>query len=306
MTYESCDLCPRMCGVDRTAQSLGFCGCTSTVRAARSALHMWEEPCISGVNGSGTIFFSGCTLRCCFCQNYQISSEHFGKELTVRQLADIFLRLQDKGAHNINLVTATQYLPSVIQALDLVRHQLFIPVVFNCGGYERLETIRAMDGYVDVYLPDFKYLSSALSQAYSKAADYFDVAGRAITAMVNQTGAPVFEDYSVEKGSCRLIKRGVLIRHLVLPGHRDDSIKILSWIKENLPEKKYCISLMSQYTPFYHSKDFPELNRRITTYEYNKVLDYAIKLGLTDGYMQKKSSAKEEYTPPFDLEGLDF
>ncbi|RGZ01918.1 radical SAM protein [Clostridium sp. AM58-1XD] len=316
MNYQSCDLCPRMCGIDRTDSSqpsdgagrppgrLGFCGCTSQVRAARAALHMWEEPCISGLNGSGTVFFSGCTLRCCFCQNYQISSENFGKELSVRQLADVFLRLQDDGAHNINLVTATQYLPSIISALDLIRSQLLVPVVYNCGGYERPETIRALNGYVDIYLPDLKYASPEVSGKYSRAGDYFTYARQAIPAMIDQTGAPVFVEYSGPKGTCQLIKKGVIIRHMVLPGQKEDSKRLLSWIKNSLPDKKYYISLMSQYTPFYHSKDFPELNRRITSYEYNQVLDFAVELGLTDGYMQKKSSAKEEYTPPFDLEGL--
>ncbi|HJA70458.1 MAG TPA: radical SAM protein [Candidatus Lachnoclostridium stercoravium] len=329
MTYESCDLCPRMCGVNRALpvpesrdvsafppafQGPGFCRCTSEVYAARAALHMWEEPCISGVNGSGTVFFCGCTLGCCFCQNYQISQPVFsledpdgaaaGKKLTIRQLADVFLRLQDQGAHNINLVTATQYLPSVIRALDLARPKLKIPMVYNCGGYEREETIQALDGYVDIYLPDLKYFDPELSKAYSRAGDYFAAASKAVAAMIRQAGKPVFEEYSGAKGKCLLMKKGVVIRHMVLPGHKDDSMKILSWIRENLPEKSYYISLMSQYTPFFHSKDHPELNRRITSYEYDKVLDHAVRLGLTDGYMQKKSSAKEEYTPPFNLEGL--
>lgn len=318
--YSSCRLCPRMCGVNRNlrkgSEALGFCGCTSEVYAARAALHMWEEPCISGVNGSGTVFFCGCTLGCCFCQNYQISrpsavsdpaggfKNPAGKSLTVRQLADVFLRLQDQGAHNINLVTATQYIPSIIQALDLVRERLIIPVVFNCGGYERKETIEALKGYIDIYLPDLKYFDPALSQAYSKAENYFKTASQAISAMISQTGKPILEEYHGLKGNCLLMKKGVLIRHMVLPNHREDSMKILSWIKENLPENGYYISLMSQYTPYVHNEKHPELNRRVTSYEYNKVLDHAIQLGLTNGYMQKRNSAKEEYTPPFDLEGL--
>ena len=293
--YKNCTLCPRMCHVDRTT-AVGYCKSGSAIRAARAALHHWEEPCISGTKGSGAVFFSGCTLRCCFCQNYQISSEGFGKELTPRELAGVFLRLQDEGAHNIDLITATQYLPSVLPALDLVRHQLTIPVIYNCGGYERVETIETLKDYVDIYLPDIKYYSPELSARYSGAADYFDHASAAITAMAAQTGPMVFED--------GILKKGVILRHMVLPGARQDSIKLLHWISENLPKNHYMISLLSQYTPFYHSADHPEINRRLTTFEYQKVVDEAIALGLDQGYMQERSSAKEEYTPDFDLSGI--
>jgi len=295
--YDSCSLCPRNCKVNRH-QTVGYCGCTDTVRAARAALHHWEEPCISGSRGSGTVFFSGCTLRCCFCQNYSISQENFGRELTPDQLSDIFLRLQDEGAHNINLVTATQYLPSVIRALDLVKSKLTIPVVFNCGGYESAEVIKALDGYVDIWLPDLKYLSSTLSARYSNAADYFEKASKAIRQMISQTGAPRFDP------SGELMEKGVIIRHMVLPGAKEDSMALLTWMKEELPDGMYYISLLSQYTPFYKSTLYPEINRRITSYEYNKVLNKAIELDLIQGFMQEKSSAKEEYTPPFDLEGI--
>lgn len=295
--YESCSLCPRNCRVNRHV-STGFCGCGNAVKAARAALHHWEEPCISGSRGSGTVFFSGCTLRCCFCQNYTISQENFGEELTVRQLADIFFKLQEEGAHNLNLVTATQYLPSVLRALDLIKSRLSIPVVYNSGGYETGEVIRELDGYVDIWLPDLKYYQSGLSSRYSKAADYFDVASKAVKQMIGQTGAPQFDSAGT------LMKKGVIVRHMVLPGAKEDSIRLLHWMKEELPQGMYYISLMSQYTPFYHSGDFPEINRRITSYEYNKVLDEAIRLGLDRGFMQEKSSAKEEYTPPFDLEGI--
>ncbi|MBE5992373.1 MAG: radical SAM protein [Paenibacillaceae bacterium] len=295
--YDSCSLCPRNCNVNRR-QSAGYCGCTDTVMAARAALHHWEEPCISGSRGSGTVFFSGCTLRCCFCQNYSISQEHFGRELTVEQLSMIFLRLQDEGAHNINLVTATQYLPSVLKALDLVKSKLFIPVVYNCGGYESAEVIKALEGYVDIWLPDLKYQSSDLSARYSNAADYFEKASEAIKQMISQTGAPRFDP------SGELMEKGVIIRHMVLPGAKDDSIALLTWIKDELEKGMYYISLLSQYTPFYKSAQYPEINRRITSYEYNKVLNKAIELDLVQGFMQEKSSAKEEYTPPFDLEGI--
>jgi putative pyruvate formate lyase activating enzyme len=305
--YESCRLCPRECGVNRTNQAgkMGFCGCGSAVRAARAALHQWEEPCISGIHGSGTVFFSGCTLRCCFCQNYRISSGGYGKELTVRDLADVFLRLQDQGAHNISLVTATQFLPSILGALDLVRDRLRIPVVYNCGGYERVETVYALRDYVDIWLPDLKYYDSALSRDLSGAADYFARASEAILAMIEQTGTLQFHTCTAsDVRSCEIMDRGVIVRHMVLPGHRDDSIRLLHWMAETLPRDRYLISLMSQYTPYRHDPRHPELNRRITSFEYNKVVDEAIALGLTSGYMQEKSSAREEYTPPFDLEGL--
>lgn len=296
--YKDCTLCPRMCHADRTVSS-GFCGCSHIPKAARAALHLWEEPCISGSRGSGTVFFTGCTLRCCFCQNFQISSQGLGKELTAPQIARIFLSLQEQGAHNINLVTPTQYLPHILEALTLARPALTIPIVYNCGGYERTETIDGLKGYVDIYLPDLKYFSAKLSQKYSRAADYFSLASRAIPRMIQQTGAPVFDS---ESG---ILIKGVIIRHMVLPGAKEDSIRLLHWIKDTLPEGSYLISLMSQYTPYYRAGQYPQINRRITSYEYNKVLDEAIRLGLTNGFMQEKSSAKEEYTPPFNLEGLD-
>lgn len=296
LTVNACNLCPRLCGVDRTVK-LGYCGCSDKIKVARAALHFWEEPCISGANGSGTVFFSGCTLRCCYCQNYEISSGCFGKEISVSRLAEIFLELQGKGAHNINLVTATQYIPQILSALDKVRGFLKIPVVYNCGGYERIETIKALKGYVDIFLPDLKYSSSELSQKYSGAADYFEVASKAITQMIVQTGGLEFDRDGI-------MQRGVIIRHLVIPGARKDSIKILNWINENLPKGKYLLSLMSQFTPVKQASKFKELGRRITSLEYNSVVDEALRLGLTNGFMQEKSSAKEEYTPPFNLEGV--
>lgn len=315
MDYTCCTLCPRMCRVDRT-KTTGRCGCSSALTAARAALHQWEEPCISGPcpetaqapkepasSGSGTVFFSGCTLRCCFCQNHAVSHGRFGKVLTAGQLAQVFLRLEDSGAYNLNLVTPTQYLPHILEALDLVRHRISIPVVYNCGGYERVETLKRLEGYVDIYLPDLKYFDSALSARYSDAPDYFAFAAPAIQEMVRQTGAPIFGDGPSPKTP--LLRSGTVIRHMVLPGCREDSIRLLRWIKEALPPHGYLISLLSQYTPFFRSKDYPEINRRITSFEYQKVVDAALSLGLTEGYMQEKSSAKEEYTPPFSLEGLE-
>ena len=304
-----------MCKADRS-RAAGYCGCSSVLTAARAALHHWEEPCISGSadadggltapggarsdsGGSGTVFFSGCTLGCCFCQNHKISSGHFGREMTAEELGQVFLRLQDQGAYNINLVTPTQYLPHITAALDLVRPELTIPIVYNSGGYETVETILALKDYVDIWLPDFKYYDNRLALRYSHAGDYFERASLSILQMIRQTGAPVWQEADPS-----LMQKGVIIRHMVLPGHKDDSIALLHWIKENLPRDQYMISLMSQYTPCHRSSDFPGLNRRITTYEYNRVVDTALELGLTHGFMQQKSSAKEEYRPPFDLEGL--
>lgn len=304
-TYRCCVLCPRMCRADRT-KSVGFCGCTDTLTAARAALHRWEEPCISGSydqeqGGSGAVFFSGCTLGCCFCQNAKISSGHFGKEITAGQLAQSFLRLQDQGAFNINLVTPTHYLPHIVSALDQVRHRLTIPVLYNCGGYERVETIAALKDYVDIWLPDLKYMDSQLSLRFSQAKDYFEAASAAICQMISQTGSPVYQ----RREDVSLLSKGVIIRHMVLPGHREDSIALLQWMAGHLPKDQYLVSLMSQYTPYTKNSRYPELNRRITSYEYNKVVEAALELGLTNGFMQERSSAKEEYTPPFNLEGLE-
>ena len=296
LDYKECRLCPRQCGVDRS-RGTGYCGCNDQVKIARAALHHWEEPCISGSRGSGAVFFSGCTLRCCFCQNYSISSEGFGKEISVERLSDIFLELQEQGAHNINLVTATMYVPSIIRAIDRVKHKMEIPFLFNCGGYERVETIKMLADYIDIFLPDIKYYDRALSKEYSMAEDYFEQASKAIEQMIRQTGKLKFD----ENG---LLKKGVILRHMVLPGCYKDSIKLLEWMNDSLDRESFLVSLMSQYTPSYKSREHKKINRRLTTFEYEKVLDKAIELGLTDGYMQEKSSAKEEYTPPFNLEGV--
>ena len=294
---KNCQLCPRRCGADRTRQTPGLCGGGPQVRAARAALHAWEEPCISGTRGSGTVFFSGCSLGCCYCQNYRISAENFGKPLSVPQLAAIFLRLQAQGAHNINLVTATHYAPWVTAALDEARAQgLRLPVVYNTGGYETEQTVRALAPYVDIWLTDMKYVSSALSGEYSAAPDYFAVAAPALRQMLAQAGPPVF-------GADGLLQRGVIVRHLALPGALHDSLAVLRFLA-GLGPQNFLFSAMSQYTPFYRAAQHKALSRRISTYEYRTVVNEAVRLGLTNGYMQEKSSAKEEYTPPFDLEGV--
>ncbi len=296
LSANPCNLCPRQCGANRNIEK-GRCGCGGQIKAARAALHRWEEPCISGSRGSGTVFFSGCTLRCCYCQNYAISHDGFGREISEERLAEIFLELQAQGAHNINLVSATPYVPWVCRALDIVRPVLHIPIVYNCGGYERAETIRALSGYVDVYLPDMKYFSSELSQRYSAAADYFTAAAAAIREMIDQTNGLIFDDEG-------MLQKGVIIRHLVLPGARKDSMAVLQWLAGNLPKDQYLLSLMSQYTPTEHTKNFPEINRRIASMEYDSVVAEAVRLGLTDGFMQQRSSASEAFIPPFDLEGI--
>lgn len=295
MIYK-CTLCPRNCGADRS-NSTGICGAGSSVIVARASLHKWEEPCISYKNGAGTVFFSGCNLHCCFCQNNMISNELFGKEITDKQLADIFLRLQEDGADNIDLVTPTHFVPNIINALDMVKHKLDIPVVFNCGGYELKETIDMLEGYIDVYLPDMKYFSSDISSKYSNAPDYFEYASEAILAMIKQVGKLMFNS---EGG----LMKGTVIRHMVLPSHRHDSIKLIEWIADNTSRDDVLVSIMNQYTPFdFISEEFSELKRKVTKMEYNSVINRAAELGLK-GFTQERSSASEDYVPDFDLSGI--
>lgn len=297
--YKDCKLCPRGCGIDRT-QHIGPCGGGSLPRLARAALHYWEEPCISGEGkdapGSGTVFFSGCTLRCCFCQNYEISAQNLGREVSEERLGEIFLQLQSQGAANLNLVTGTQYIPSILRALEITGDRLRIPVVWNCGGYETVESIETLAGKVQIFMPDLKYYDCALSAQLSRAPDYFDRASRAILRMIELAGPPVFDPRG-------LLRSGVILRHLVLPGHREDSLRLLDWIASALPRDRFLLSLMSQYTP-YRKLPYPELNRRLSSFEYNKVIDHALDLGLTRTYTQQRTAAKEEYTPPFDLTGV--
>lgn len=288
-TPTHCTLCPRRCGADRT-RTHGLCGGGGMVKIARAALHFWEEPCISGTQGSGTVFFSGCPLQCCYCQNHGISAGNFGREISTRRLADIFLELQEQGAHNINLVTAGHYLPWVCEALDMARPGLHIPVVYNTGGYETPEAVAALRGYVDIWLADVKYCSPELSAEYSNAPDYFEAARIAVKAMIAQAGPPVLDGQG-------LMRSGVILRHLALPGAAADTRAVLRFMAKELPPGSFLTSLMSQYTPFYKAKEHKALGRRISTYEYRKAVDYAVELGLTEGFMQEKAVQRRNTLP---------
>ena len=297
MAMDRCHLCPRDCGVDRTAGQRGRCGMTDQVMAARAALHMWEEPCISGEEGSGTVFFSGCSLGCVFCQNHEIALGDTGKEITVERLAEIYLELQAKGANNINLVTAGHFLPQVIRSLRLAKEQgLQIPIVYNTGGYEKVEAIRMLDGLVDIYLPDLKYVSAELSGRYSGAPDYFAVASKALAEMVRQTGPAVFDERD-------MLVRGTVVRHLLLPGCLEDSKMVIRYLYETYGDQIY-ISIMNQYTPLAHVKKWPEIDRRVTEEEYDALVDYAIDLGVENGFIQEGETAEESFIPAFDIEGV--
>ena len=293
LSYAHCTLCPRRCGVDRTRGQLGFCKMPGQIHAARAGVHYWEEPVISGSFGSGAVFFSGCTLKCAFCQNYDISQENFGKPLTSAELRAAFERLIDEGVQNINLVTPTHFLPDILPALE---PKLPVPVVYNCGGYESVETLRQLEGKIDVYLPDFKYSDNALAKKLSSAPDYFETASAAILEMYRQVGKPVLEDDEM--------KRGVLVRHLVLPGCVDNSLGVLDWVTEHFRSGDILFSLMSQYVPMGRAVEMPPFDRRITELEYDSVLSYMMLLGIEDGYTQDFSSAERGYTPSFDLTGL--
>ena len=287
-----CTLCPRRCGAERTeTEGHGFCGMPAGLRVARAALHLWEEPPLSGTRGSGTVFFSGCTLRCCYCQNREISAGGFGRAITTGRLREIFEELIAQGAHNINLVTPTHFLPWLLPALT---PKLPVPVVYNCGGYESVETLRLLEGKADVYLPDLKYADAALAARLSAAPDYFPAATAAIREMFRQTGPYVMED--------GLLKRGVMIRHLVLPGQLDNTRRCIDWVAQTFSPGQVLFSLMSQYTPQPGSEG--PLGRHVTAGEYRSAVDYMKNCGITDGFTQERTAAREEYTPPFDLTGV--
>ncbi len=291
---ENCILCPHKCGVNRLEGNKGRCKCDDKLKIALASLHMFEEPCISGENGSGTVFFSNCNLNCIYCQNYEISNLGKGKEITTTHLAEIFLKQQEKKAHNINLVTPTMYVYQIIEAIKIAKSKgLNIPIIYNSNGYENIETIKLLNGYIDVYLPDLKYYTNNLSKKYSKVDNYFETATKAIKEMYNQVGKAQFD----ENG---LIKKGVIIRHLVLPSHIQNTKNILKWIKDNMPDDIY-VSVMAQYFPTYKAKDDDLINRKLNKKEYKEVLNYLYSLDLENGYIQELGSHEEEYVPNFDF-----
>lgn len=294
---EKCSLCPRMCGTDRAAGQKGFCGGGNLVRVARAALHYWEEPCISGESGSGTVFFSGCTMRCVFCQNKEISRSEVGKEITIERLTEIYLELAAKGANNINLVTPMHYAPQITAALDIARKNgLTLPIVWNTGGWERRESIAAVRDYADIWLSDFKYFDSSLGESLSKAPNYFSVAAAALDQMVKQTCEPVFDENGI-------MRRGVIVRHLMLPGHLDDTKNVLRFLYENYGDSIW-ISIMNQYTPMCSDPRFPELSRTVSDEEYNEAIDFACELGIENAFVQEGGTVGESFIPPFDLSGV--
>lgn len=295
---SNCILCPRKCGVNRLERQTGYCGMPADLVIARAALHMWEEPCISGTMGSGTVFFSGCNLKCVFCQNHTIALGNCGKPVSPSRLADIFLELQKKGAANINLVTPTHYIPQIRDALILSKDKgLLLPIVYNTGSYETVDSLSLLDGLIDIYLPDLKYFSTELSAMYSHANDYFTTATSAISEMYRQVGTPVFHE------TTGLMKRGMIVRHLILPGQTKDSKKILRYLYETYGNNIY-ISIMNQYTPLPHVANIPELNRKVRPEEYDKVVNFALRLGIENAFIQEGETADESFIPPFDIDGV--
>lgn len=296
-SLKACTLCPNSCKANRLNNENGICGASKHVRAAKAFLHKWEEPCISGDKGSGTIFFSGCTMKCVYCQNYRISQEMHGKNISTNRLSEVFLELQNMGAHNINLVSPTPYVLHIVEAVALSRKAgLHIPIIYNTNGYETIETIRLLRGTIDIYLPDLKYFFDSTSTKYSSCKNYFSFASKAILEMVAQVGFPEFDENGI-------LMRGVLIRHMLLPGMFEESKEILKWIKGNIGDKVY-ISLMSQYTPMYKAKELYDLNKKIEEVEYENLIDYFFEIGLENGFVQENDSSDECYVPDFDLSGI--
>lgn len=297
---EKCTLCPRNCFVNRKLGEKGVCGQTSTLKVARAALHYWEEPCISGEKGSGAVFFSGCALHCVFCQNQEIANGSVGKEISNERLSEIFLELQEKGANNINLVTPGQFVSQIVSAIEHARNQgLELPIIYNTSSYENVDTIKKLEGIVDIYLPDFKYMSEELSARYSHASDYSKVAKKVVAEMVRQTGKASF----YEKEGQELMRRGVIVRHLILPGCIQDSQNVIRYLYETYGDNVY-LSIMNQFTPLKNVEQYPELNRRLTAEEYDEVVDFAIDLGVENGFIQEGETAEESFIPDFNCEGV--
>ena len=295
--YENCLLCPRKCGTNRRTGQTGVCGVSSEIKVARAALHYWEEPCISGKRGSGAVFFSGCSLHCVFCQNREISDGKEGKVISKERLSDIFMELADKGANNINLVTPGQYIPDIVWAVnDAKSRGMKLPIIYNTSGYENVTELKLLEGIVDVYLPDFKYMDSTLSARYSRAKDYPSVAKQAISEMVRQQPDVVIDD------ATGLIQKGVIVRQLLLPGHVNDAKAVLKYLYDTYHDHVY-ISMMSQFTPI-ALKDYPEINRTVTRREYERLVDYALEIGITNAFIQEGDVAKDSFIPAFDCEGV--
>lgn len=295
--YEDCLLCPRKCGINRSTGQTGVCGVSSEIKVARAALHYWEEPCISGKRGSGAVFFSGCSLHCVFCQNREISDGKEGKVISKERLSDIFMELAVKGANNINLVTPGQYIPDIVWAVnDAKSRGMKLPIIYNTSGYENVTELKLLEGIVDVYLPDFKYMDSTLSARYSRAKDYPSVAKQALSEMVRQQPDVVIDD------ATGLIQKGVIVRQLLLPGHVNDAKAVLKYLYDTYHDHVY-ISMMSQFTPI-ALKDYPEINRTVTRREYERLVDYALKIGITNAFIQEGDVAKDSFIPAFDCEGV--
>lgn len=295
--YKNCLLCPRKCGINRSTGQTGVCGVSSEIKVARAALHYWEEPCISGKRGSGAVFFSGCSLHCVFCQNREISDGKEGKVISKERLSDIFMELADKGANNINLVTPGQYIPDIVWAVnDAKSRGMKLPIIYNTSGYENVTELKLLEGIVDVYLPDFKYMDSTLSARYSRAKDYPSVAKQALSEMVRQQPDVVIDD------STGLIQKGVIVRQLLLPGHVNDAKAVLKYLYDTYHDHVY-ISMMSQFTPI-ALKDYPEINRTVTRREYERLVDYALEIGITNAFIQEGDVAKDSFIPAFDCEGV--
>lgn len=295
--YENCLLCPRKCGINRSTGQTGVCGVSSEIKVARAALHYWEEPCISGKRGSGAVFFSGCSLHCVFCQNREISDGKEGKVISKERLSDIFMELAGKGANNINLVTPGQYIPDIVWAVNDARSRgMKLPIIYNTSGYENMTELKLLEGIVDVYLPDFKYMDSTLSARYSRAKDYPSVAKQALSEMVRQQPDVVIDD------ATGLIQKGVIVRQLLLPGHVNDAKAVLKYLYDTYRDHVY-ISMMSQFTPI-ALKDYPEINRTVTKREYERLVNYALEIGITNAFIQEGDVAKDSFIPAFDCEGV--
>lgn len=295
--YENCLLCPRKCGINRSTGQTGVCGVSSEIKVARAALHYWEEPCISGKRGSGAVFFSGCSLHCVFCQNREISDGKEGKVISKERLSDIFMELADKGANNINLVTPGQYIPDIVWAVnDAKSRGMKLPIIYNTSGYENVTELKLLEGIVDVYLPDFKYMDSTLSARYSRAKDYPSVAKQALSEMVRQQPDVVIDN------ATGLIQKGVIVRQLLLPGHVNDAKAVLKYLYDTYHDHVY-ISMMSQFTPI-ALKDYPEINRTVTKREYERLVNYALEIGITNAFIQEGDVAKDSFIPAFDCEGV--